>query len=359
MSVRKSLCFLLALLLCASLTCPIAMAAETSLQFVLRTSGEPRVGESLTAELLCTGNPGILSAQFTLAYDKEVLDCTDCKQGEALDGMIAVANPDAKDGATVAAGGVAPVQGEGVLATFTFTVLKEGDCGFALQNAMFTDGSGKVLPFAFTEADESASDGDVQTPTEEKTETALLRDISGHWAEAFLSEGIARRLLQGYPDNTCRPDEAVSRAQFVTFLWRSVGEPAPAAETSFTDVQKSSYYYNAVAWAQEKGYVLGVGDNTFLPDAPVSREEVALFLWRAAGSASGTELLFADTYDKHFTDSGETADWARAAVYWAIYKEIWCGVGAVSVGDTLGAKQDASRAEIVVMMVNYQDKIGE
>ena len=389
MCMKKLLCWGLAVLLSACLL-PMAAAAETSLQLELRVSGEPRVGETFTAELVCTGNPGLLSAQFTVSYATDVLDCIACEQGEVLDGMIAATNPDAQKGAIIAAGGATPAEGDGVLAVFTFTALKGGDCDFALRDAMFADGSGTKLPYTVTGTDVSVEtpaqtestaqaptvtekpDADVQTPTvtekpdsdekaptEEKTESVVLTDIDGHWAEDYLLLGIEHKLLQGYPDNTCRPNEAVTRAQFVTFLWRSVGEPAPAAETSFTDIQKSSYYYNAVTWAEEKGYVLGVGNGQFLPDDPVSREEVALFLWRAAGSASGAELLFAATYDKHFADSGETSDWAKAAVYWAVYREIWCGVGAVRVGDTLGAKADASRAEIVVMMVNYQDKIGE
>lgn len=376
MCMKKLLCLGLAVLLSACLL-PMAAAADTPLQLELRVSGEPRVGETFTVELVCTGNPGLLSAQFTVSYATDVLDCTACEQGEVLDGMIAATNPDAQKGAIIAAGGATPAEGDGVLAVFTFTALKDGDCGFALRDAMFADGSGTKLTYTVTGTDVSVEtpaqtestaqtptvtekpDSDVKTPTEEKTESVVLTDIDGHWAEDYLLLGIERKLLQGYPDNTCRPSEAVTRAQFVTFLWRSVGEPTPAGETTFTDIQKSSYYYNAVAWAEEKGYVLGVGNGQFLPDDPVSREEVALFLWRAAGSVSGAELLFAATYDKHFADSGETSDWAKAAVYWAVYREIWCGVGAVRVGDTLGAKADASRAEIVVMMVNYQDKIGE
>lgn len=391
MSVKKLLCWSLAVLLSIGLLPLAVAAAETPLQLALRVLEEPRVGENFTVELMCTGNPGLLSAQFTVSYDMDVLDCIACEKGEVLADMIAATNPDSQKGAIIVAGGAAPAQGDGVLAAFTFAVLKDGDCGFALRDAMFADGSGTKLTFTVAGADvsvemptqaestaqaptkteepdedaqipsvtESKSDSDEKTPTEEKKESVVLTDIDGHWAEEYLLLGIKRKLLQGYPDGTCRPNEAVTRAQFVTFLWRSVGEPAPAAETSFTDIQKSSYYYTAVAWAEEQGYVLGVGNNQFLPDDPVSREEVALFLWRAAGGASGAELLFAATYDRHFADSGEISDWAKAAVYWAVYREIWCGVGAVRAGDTLGAKADASRAEIVVMMVNYQDKIGE
>ena len=332
MCIKKLLCWGLAVLLSACLL-PMAAAAETPLQLELRVSGEPRVGETFTVELVCTGNPGLLSVQFTVSYATDVLDCIACEQGEVLDSMIAATNPDAQKGAIIAAGGATPAEGDGVLAVFTFTALKGGDCDFALRDAMFADGSGTKLTYTVTGTDVSVEtpaqtestaqaptvtekpDADVQTPTvtekpdsdekaptEEKTESVVLTDIDGHWAEDYLLLGIERKLLQGYPDNTCRPNEAVTREQFVTFLWRSVGEPAPAAETSFTDIQKSSYYYNAVTWAEEKGYVLGVGNGQFLPDDPVSREEVALFLWRAAGSVSGAELLFAATYDKYFAD---------------------------------------------------------
>ncbi len=92
------------------------------------------------------------------------------------------------------------------------------------------------------------------------------------------------------------PDGVCSRAQAVTFLWRAAGSPAPkSASMPFTDVPKGSYYYDAVLWAVENGITEGTSDTTFSPDATCSRAQIVTFLWRSQKSpAAGTANPFAD-----------------------------------------------------------------
>lgn len=363
--MKKHLSVILAVILVMSLLAPMAFAAESELSLELRVVGEAEVGGTMTVELWCTGNPGIFSAQFTLGFDENVLDCVECDAGKMLRGMMAAKNADGEKGAVIAVASGTAVKGDGQLASYTFDVLSAGECKFELVDVEFALGDGTQLAYTITGLSQTiSSDGSVEqtddTPNvvQPGAEEAPFSDISGHWAEEYLLEGAERGILQGYPDGTCGPDEAVTRAQFVTFLWRSVGEPKAEKASTFTDLDPTvTYYHDAVAWAQESQYILGVGDGLFLPNDPISRQEVALILWRVAGGKTGGEQMFGSIYDKHYTDSSETSDWAKHAVYWAIYNEVWCGVGSVQYGNVLGAQSDASRAEIVVMMVNYQNEI--
>ena len=76
------------------------------------------------------------------------------------------------------------------------------------------------------------------------------------------------------------PNAAINRAQMVTMLWRAMGQPAPTAAATFTDVSADSYYAQAVAWAIENGITAGVGNGKFDPDAACTRGQIATFLYR-------------------------------------------------------------------------------
>ena len=98
------------------------------------------------------------------------------------------------------------------------------------------------------------------------------------------------------------PDGVCTRAQAVTFLWRAAGSPAPSATAMpFTDVAADSYYYNAVLWAMENGITVGTSSTTFSPDLNCSRAQIMTFLWRsekspAAGSVNPFTDVSADAY---------------------------------------------------------------
>ena len=102
------------------------------------------------------------------------------------------------------------------------------------------------------------------------------------------------------------PDGVCSRAQAVTFLWRAAGSPAPkSASMPFTDVPKGSYYEMAVLWAVENGITKGTSDTTFSPDATCSRAQIVTFLWRSQKSpAVGSLNPFTDvSANAYYTDA--------------------------------------------------------
>ena len=109
-----------------------------------------------------------------------------------------------------------------------------------------------------------------------------------YWA---VDEGITN----GTTATTFSPNKACTRAQMVTFLWRAAGEPEPETTVNpFTDVAAGAYYYDAVLWAVEQGITNGTTATTFSPDATVTRAQTVTFLWRSAGSPTVSGSGFAD-----------------------------------------------------------------
>ena len=88
---------------------------------------------------------------------------------------------------------------------------------------------------------------------------------------------------------------ACTRGQVVTFLWRAVGSPEPTGANPFKDVTETDYFYKAVLWAYENGITSGVSADHFGPNAECTRAQVVTFLWRTMGSpASSSAVSFSD-----------------------------------------------------------------
>ena len=135
------------------------------------------------------------------------------------------------------------------------------------------------------------------------------------------------------------PNGICTRAQAVTFLWRTAGSPASKTSTMpFTDVPVGSYYYDAVLWAVENGITKGTSDTTFSPNMTCSRAQIVAFLWRSEKSpAAGTANPFADVKS--------TAYYADA-VLWAVKENITKG----TTSTTFSPNADCTRAQIVTFL---------
>lgn len=100
---------------------------------------------------------------------------------------------------------------------------------------------------------------------------------------AWLSQ---RGITTGWPDGTFRPQEPVTRAAFAAFLYRMAGCPAyaPPSSTPFRDVPVTHSFYREISWAASMGITRGWADGSFRPEAPITRDAIAAFLYRFAGS---------------------------------------------------------------------------
>ena len=117
------------------------------------------------------------------------------------------------------------------------------------------------------------------------TTTNPFKDVQAgaYYYDAVLW-AVEKGITSGTSADTFSPNDSCTRAQTVTFLWRSAGSPKPAASSNpFTDVQSGTYYYDAVLWAVENSITSGTGANTFSPADTVTRGQTVTFLYRSQG----------------------------------------------------------------------------
>ena len=125
---------------------------------------------------------------------------------------------------------------------------------------------------------------------------------AGSYYEDAVIWAVDKGITTGTSATTFNPNGICTRAQAVTFLWRAAGSPAAKSSAMpFADVKAGSYYETAVLWAVENGITKGTSDTTFSPDATCSRAQIVTFLWRsqkspAAGMANPFADVAADTY---------------------------------------------------------------
>ena len=136
-----------------------------------------------------------------------------------------------------------------------------------------------------------------ENPFTDVTEDAYYADAV-IWA---VGEGIT----SGTTATTFSPNAACTRAQAVTFLWRAAGSPEPESMSGFADVSADSYYTKAVAWAVENGITKGTSDTTFNPNATCTRAQIVTFLWRSQKSpaADGVNPFTDVAADAYYADA--------------------------------------------------------
>lgn len=382
----------IALLLAVQLLTPLACAAGTTLKLTAPDK-LPDVGQTFTVTAELTGNTGLAAVQLSLGYDDSVVECTGIENGALVAGMLAASNPYATRGgvgAILAAATTTAVKTDGSLAVFTFRVKAAGDAKLTLADALLSDIDGKALSLSYSlpaliaqgsgsdsgsgsgsdaekpGTDNKKSEDDKKSEDEDKPEdeekpadgaqeevkSGSFRDVtSTHWAFASVERAAELGLVTGYSDGTFRPDTPVTRAQFVLMLWRMCGKPAAAKAASFADAS-ASWYQDALSWAVEKGYVNGLSDTRFGPDAPITRQQAMAILFRLNGGQSGTELTLTGIYEQTFADSTTIASWAKDATWWAVYHELVSGVG----GSRIAPEANASRAQIAAILLRYADQ---
>jgi len=159
-------------------------------------------------------------------------------------------------------------------------------------------------------------------------------DTANHWANAVISDWESKGLIKGYEDGTFKPDNSVSRAEFVTMMNNVLKNDAEGT-VSFTDVKETDWFYQAVAAAVNVGYCNGYEDGTFKPSATISRAEAAVMIANAMGleqDAAGAEGF-----------SDEIPVWAVGSVG-AVVK---AGYMSGYPDGTFGAAKSITRAEAV------------
>ena len=155
---------------------------------------------------------------------------------------------------------------------------------------------------------------------------------------------VEEGIMVGMDETHFGPNETLTRAQIVTLLYRLAGEPEVSGTTPFTDVEEGRFYTNAVIWGYQTGLVKGMTETTFVPDLPVTREQLVTFLYRyAGGEAHSTESL------ARYTDGDQVSKYAKNSMSWALDEGIVKGMTTT----ILAPKNTATRAQAAAILARY------
>ncbi len=201
--------------------------------------------------------------------------------------------------ATAGAGGSISPSGnvsvrEGRDQTFTITP----DKGYAVANVKIDGKSiGAVKSYTFENVRRTHTIEVIFMKANGNPQTGVFVDVAtGSYYEDAVDWAVENGITKGTDNTHFSPDGICTRAQAATFLWRAAGSPKPETRTMpFTDVPAGSYYYDAVLWAVENGITKGTSNTTFSPNMTCTRAQIVTFLWRSEKSpAAGTANLFVD-----------------------------------------------------------------
>ncbi|WP_214626516.1 S-layer homology domain-containing protein [Paenibacillus agaridevorans] len=169
-------------------------------------------------------------------------------------------------------------------------------------------------------------------------------DIEGSFAKKQIIELVEKGIIKGIDADTFDPKGQLTRAQFVTLIVRALELPIEDVETDFTDVEGWALPY--IEAALNAGIIIGNGNGTFDPNAPLTREAAIVMMVRALQAQSDIELEDASALD--FTDSDSISDWAAA--YVATAKKL--GLISGNPDGLFNPQGTANREQAAVMMVN-------
>ena len=181
------------------------------------------------------------------------------------------------------------------------------------------------------------------------TDTDLpFEDVdSDEWYYNAIKYSYNNKIIMGYNSTTFAPNDNITRGMLVTILYRMEGSPQVSTTAKFLDVKDSSmYYYKAVNWAASNKIISGYDTGKFGPDDNITREQLAVILWKYSKYKGKDKDVTAD-FSK-FSDSSKISDYARKGMNWVL------GVGVMhgSNGKLL-PQGTATRAEAAAMLSNY------
>lgn len=188
-----------------------------------------------------------------------------------------------------------------------------------------------------------------------------LRDVAGpdYWAHKGIDYCVRNRLMSGVGAGTFSPDTACTRAQIVKILYNRSGNQTDYSYyyLPFTDVAPGAWYYNAVAWAYCNDVTSGTSATTFTPNAAITRQQLVTFLYRYTVKYA-PEFTGNAAPISAFPDAGSVANWAYAAMSWAVGNGLIKGNAHDNGLDYLDPNGSATRAQTATIIMRYCQLIG-
>ena len=181
----------------------------------------------------------------------------------------------------------------------------------------------------------------------DKVDTDPFNDIADSGYHDYIVEAAEKGLVNGFEDGSFRPNAPVTRAQFITMLWRVAGQPAAEGILEFEDSASiANAYKDAVVWGVNEGIIQGYADGNFRPDQNISRAQMATFMYRYLNSVG---YDFGDVQPAEFVDADQIASAYKDAVNAIVSAGIMNGTSATVFAPNATANRGMSAAVMLRM----------
>ena len=203
------------------------------------------------------------------------------------------------------------------------------------------------------DGDTTGGDGDASTGDSAaqlaRTAASRFADVdTGDFYAAPVGWLLLHNITSGCTTNRFCPNSPTSRQDFVTFLWRAAGEPAPTqpGSATFTDITAGHYADTAIGWALQQNITTGCGTNNnnqrlFCPNDQVTRAQIAAFLYRYTGATTEPNNTFTDVHPQSYY---------AAAVTWMNTHKITTGCDTNTNNPKFCPNQPATRAQVATFL---------
>jgi len=172
------------------------------------------------------------------------------------------------------------------------------------------------------------------------------------WMYTGVNYVYQQGIMTGKSGNKFDPTGAMTRAEFVTTLYSMQGKPGVSYEAKFTDVADGQWYTNPVMWAYQNKVVSGYANGAFGTSDKITREQLALMLYKYAKDTCGVATTFDKDALERFNDKDKISSWSKEALQWAVTNGVMSGKG-----DNLDPLGNATRAECAAMLRSFNINI--
>lgn len=340
-----------------------------------------RMGDNILISVALPSDTGANGAEVSISYPQEILSVDEVTEGDIMDGAyISSVKQDSGEIRTVTIW-EDTIYGGGSIISVLLTaesegsadIIVEGRCTYTdLSAETFSENVNIEIVQSYESFDEDELDKEEVTSAADRTDTepessydverqesseitpqpsesdsgraAVFSDVEGHWAEREIYQLVSAGAIDGFEDAAFRPDETVTRAQFIKMLVSALELDTGTSVRIFDDVDRSAWYSPYVTAAYSAGIAEGDGAY-FYPESEITREEMALMAARACGLSSDNSA--------EFSDSGDISPWAEEAVSALTEKDIIQGFE----DGTFRPRLSASRAQAAVILLRLINQL--
>ena len=182
--------------------------------------------------------------------------------------------------------------------------------------------------------------------------TQMFTDVTKNWAYPGIQYCVTHGIMGGMGDGTFAPTGTTTRAQIVQILYNLEGTPAVSGTTPFTDLT-ANWYKPAILWAYQNNVVAGTSPTTFVPDQPVTREQIAVILTQYMFHVLKMERTWTPADLSTFPDGAQVSGWAKEAMQDAVALGLINGTKAPDGVVYLDPQGSAARQQVATILMNF------